>query len=99
LNGRPFLEILSSVVNEEYRFPVLEVFAALFALGTLVLAGLFGSSGHFAGTDEGAGNDRDLYGDVLKLAREAGARVTGIETGTSSLEELFRMATGDGDDN
>jgi len=48
---------------------------------------------------EGAGNDRDLYGDVLKLAREAGARVTGIETGTSSLEELFRMATGDGDDN
>ena len=54
MNGRPFLEILSSVVNEEYRFPVLEVFAALFALGTLVLAGLFGSSGHFAGTDEGA---------------------------------------------
>jgi len=49
-----FLEILSSVANEEYRFPVLEVFAALFALGTLVLAGLFGSSGHFAGTDEGA---------------------------------------------
>ncbi|MBU7004300.1 MAG: ABC transporter ATP-binding protein [Theionarchaea archaeon] len=47
---------------------------------------------------ESAGNDRDLYGDVLKLAREAGARITGIETGTSSLEELFRMATGDGDE-
>jgi ABC-type transport system involved in multi-copper enzyme maturation permease subunit len=47
-------EIFSLVANEEYRFPVLEVFAALFALGTLVLAGLFGSTGHFAGTDEGA---------------------------------------------
>ena len=48
---------------------------------------------------ESAGNDRDLYGDVLKLARETGARITGIETGTSSLEELFRMATGEGDEN
>ena len=46
---------------------------------------------------EAAGNDRDLYGDVLRLAKEAGATITGIETGTSSLEELFRMATGDGD--
>lgn len=54
MSGRPFLEMLSLVANEEYRFPVLEVFAALFALGTLVLAGLFGSAGHFAGTDEAA---------------------------------------------
>ena len=54
MSGRPFLEILSSVAGEEYRFPILEVFAALFALGTLVLAGAFGSTGHFAGTDEGA---------------------------------------------
>ena len=44
-----------------------------------------------------AGNDGDLYEDVLRLAREVGARITGIETGTSSLEELFRKATGDGD--
>ena len=46
---------------------------------------------------EVAGGDRDLYGDVLRLAREAGVRITGIETGTSSLEELFRIATGEGD--
>jgi ABC-2 type transport system ATP-binding protein len=46
---------------------------------------------------ESAGNDRDLYGDVLELARKVDARITGIETGTSSLEELFRMATGNGD--
>lgn len=42
------------------------------------------------------GADQDLYEDVLRIAKEAGARVTGIETGTSSLEELFRLATREG---
>ncbi len=42
--GRPFLEILSSALNEDYRFPILEVFAFLFALSTFV-QGRFGLSG------------------------------------------------------
>ncbi len=47
--GRPFLEILASALNEDYRFPILEVFAFLFALSTFAqarfgLAGLGGTS-------------------------------------------------------
>jgi ABC-type transport system involved in multi-copper enzyme maturation permease subunit len=38
--GKPFLEIFASALNEDYRFPVLEVFAFLYALGTFVFAGL-----------------------------------------------------------
>lgn len=40
--GKPFLEILSSAIHEDYRFPILEVFAFLYALGTFALAN-FGS--------------------------------------------------------
>jgi ABC-type transport system involved in multi-copper enzyme maturation permease subunit len=40
--GKPFLEILSSAIHEDYRFPLLEVFAFLYALGTFALAS-FGS--------------------------------------------------------
>jgi ABC-type transport system involved in multi-copper enzyme maturation permease subunit len=36
--GRPFLEIFASALNEDYRFPILEVFAFLYALGTFALA-------------------------------------------------------------
>jgi ABC-type transport system involved in multi-copper enzyme maturation permease subunit len=36
--GRPFLEILASALNEDYRFPVLEAFAFLYALATFALA-------------------------------------------------------------
>ena len=32
-----------------------------------------------------------LYEDVLRLAKEEGARVTGIESGTASIEELLRL--------
>jgi len=44
--GKPFLEVLSSALHEDYRFPILEIFAFLFALGTfaLVNAGTFGLS-------------------------------------------------------
>jgi ABC-type transport system involved in multi-copper enzyme maturation permease subunit len=38
--GRPFLEILASALNEDYRFPILEVFAFLYALATFALASL-----------------------------------------------------------
>lgn len=46
-NGRPFLEILASALSEDYRFPILEVFAFLFALSTFVQArfGLAGTGG------------------------------------------------------
>lgn len=36
--GRPFLEIFASALNEEYRFPILEIFAFLYVLGTFALA-------------------------------------------------------------
>ena len=42
---------------------------------------------------------QQLYEDILELAREAGAEILGIESGTASLEELFRLAVrkGEGD--
>jgi ABC-type transport system involved in multi-copper enzyme maturation permease subunit len=36
--GKPFLEVLSATLHEDYRFPVLEVFAFLYVLGTFALA-------------------------------------------------------------
>jgi ABC-type transport system involved in multi-copper enzyme maturation permease subunit len=36
--GRPFLEILASALNEDYRFPILELFAFLYTLSVFVLA-------------------------------------------------------------
>jgi ABC-type transport system involved in multi-copper enzyme maturation permease subunit len=36
--GKPFLEVLASAVHEDYRFPFLELFAFLYALGTFVFA-------------------------------------------------------------
>jgi hypothetical protein len=40
--GKPFLEVLSATLQEDYRFPVLEVFAFLYVLGTFAFAS-FGS--------------------------------------------------------
>ncbi len=40
--GHPFLEIFASALHEDYRFPILEIFAFLYALGTFVFAS-FGS--------------------------------------------------------
>lgn len=37
--GRPFLEVFASALNEDYRFPILEIFAFLYALGTFAIAG------------------------------------------------------------
>ena len=36
--GRPFVEVLSSALHEDYRFPILEIFAFLYTLGTFVFA-------------------------------------------------------------
>jgi ABC-type transport system involved in multi-copper enzyme maturation permease subunit len=49
--GKPFLEIFALSLNEDYRFPILELFVFFFALGTFVLAG-FGAQ--FAETGEAA---------------------------------------------
>jgi len=38
--GRPFLEVFASALNEDYRFPILELFAFLYAFGTFVFAGI-----------------------------------------------------------
>jgi len=43
--GRPFLEIFTCALDEDYRFPILEIFAFLFALGTFVFVGLGAYSG------------------------------------------------------
>ncbi len=40
--GRPFLEIFTYALDEDYRFPILEIFAFLFALGTFVFADFAG---------------------------------------------------------
>ena len=34
--GKPFLEVLSSALHEDFRFPFLEIFAFLYTLGTFV---------------------------------------------------------------
>lgn len=38
--GRPFLEVFTSALKENYRFPILEVFAFLYALATFIFAAL-----------------------------------------------------------
>jgi len=39
--GHPFLELFASSLQEDYRLPVLELFAFLYVLGTFALAGMF----------------------------------------------------------
>jgi len=34
--GKPFLELFASALHEDYRFPILEIFAFLYTLGTFV---------------------------------------------------------------
>ncbi len=36
--GKPFLEVLFSTIHEDYRFPLLEIFAFMFMLGTFALS-------------------------------------------------------------
>jgi len=39
-----------------------------------------------------SGEGERLYEDILRLAKQVGARITGIESGTASLEELYRLS-------
>ncbi len=40
------------------------------------------------------GNEEKLYADAPKLARKIKAKILGIETGSASLEELYKLAVG-----
>jgi len=40
-------------------------------------------------------NEEKLYGDAPKLAKKVNARILGIEAGSSSIEELYRLAVGE----
>ncbi len=48
MKGRPFLEIFASALHEDYRFPILEVFAFLYALGTFTFASFGGGKDELA---------------------------------------------------
>jgi len=60
--GRPFLEIFASSLQEDYRFPLLEFFAFLYALGTFVFANI---SVGFTGV--GGLEESSVYGLVSSL--------------------------------
>jgi ABC-type transport system involved in multi-copper enzyme maturation permease subunit len=50
--GKPFLEIFASAVHEDYRFPILELFAFLYAIGAFGFAATNLISGTNITTDE-----------------------------------------------
>ena len=50
--GKPFLEVLSSSLNEDYRFPILEIFAFLYTVGTFVFANLAGAGAQYLSSGE-----------------------------------------------
>jgi ABC-type transport system involved in multi-copper enzyme maturation permease subunit len=50
--GRPFLEVLSSALHEDYRVPILEIFALLYVVGTFAFAS-FGGVGAAQGMASG----------------------------------------------
>jgi ABC-type transport system involved in multi-copper enzyme maturation permease subunit len=49
--SKPFLEVLASALHEDYRFPILEVFAFLYALSTFIFAS-FGPISPQSGSEE-----------------------------------------------
>ena len=40
--GHPFLEVLATSIHEDFRFPILEIFAFLYAISTFALLGIGG---------------------------------------------------------
>jgi hypothetical protein len=50
--GKPFLEIFASALNEDYKFPILEVFALLYTLGTFIFANFTGTGAQYAKSGE-----------------------------------------------
>jgi ABC-type transport system involved in multi-copper enzyme maturation permease subunit len=50
--GEPFLEVLSSAIHEDFRFPFLEIFAFLYTLGTFAMANFTAGVYSQIGTNE-----------------------------------------------
>ena len=65
--GKPFLEVLSSALHEDYRFPILEVFAFLYVLGTFVLVNV-GVYGSFLGSTSGEAMAFSLISSALGVS-------------------------------
>ncbi len=59
---RSFLEVFASSLNEDFHFPILEVFVFLYALGTFVFANMTGMLGQFITSGEAV-----AYGLVSSL--------------------------------
>jgi len=60
--GRPFLELFASSLNEDYRFPILELFCFLYAVGAFIFAGFSIGLGGI-----GASSDAVAYGLTSSL--------------------------------
>ncbi|PVX27640.1 MAG: hypothetical protein CW716_01275, partial [Candidatus Bathyarchaeum sp.] len=67
--GKPFLEVLASAVHEDYRFPFLELFAFLYALGTFVFAsfGVTITAAGGAAQVAASANEVVVYGAVSSI--------------------------------
>jgi ABC-type transport system involved in multi-copper enzyme maturation permease subunit len=67
--GKPFLEVLSSAIHEDYRFPFLELFAFLYALGTFVFASFGVTITAQGGTNQAiaTANEVIAYGAVSSI--------------------------------
>ena len=50
--GKPLLEVLASALNEDYKFPIIEVFAVLYTLGTFVFANFANIGIHYSKSEE-----------------------------------------------
>lgn len=61
--GRPFLEIFASALNEDYRFPILEIFAFLYTLGTFAFVSL--TSYSISATGQTAATAYSLTSSIL----------------------------------
>jgi ABC-type transport system involved in multi-copper enzyme maturation permease subunit len=64
VRGKPFLEVFSSALHEDYRFPFLEVFAFMYALGTFIFASFGTTATSGAGQAVATANETIAYGFV-----------------------------------
>ena len=87
--GKPFLEVFSATLQEDYRFPVLEVFAFLYVLGTFALAS-FGAISTVSQTSLGAYSAFALVNSI--------AGVTSFSTLVLLVLVLKNVAYGFGND-
>lgn len=87
--GKPFLEVFSATLYEDYRFPILEVFAFLYVVGTFALAS-FGSISSISQTNLNAYSAFALVNSI--------AGITSFSTLVLLLLVLKNVAYGFGSD-